>query len=74
MESNSLTFYFKKHDSSLKVLHLSQDLSMFKGIEKYTFKTTPLETPNATPQMGPIEKTPKSGPLETVVELKSLKL
>jgi hypothetical protein len=47
---------------------------MFKGIEKYTFKTTPLETPNATPQMGPIEKTPKSGPLETVVELKSLKL
>lgn len=43
MEQNSLTFYFKKHDSSLK------DLSMFKGIEKYTFKNTPLETPVATP-------------------------
>ena len=27
---------------------------MFKGIEKYTFKNTPLETPNATPITHPI--------------------
>jgi hypothetical protein len=48
MEYQNLVFFFKRHDDSLKVNDiLFKDLSIFKGMEKYSFKTTPYETPNA---------------------------
>jgi len=42
---------------------------MFKGIEKYSFKTTPLETPVATPVTHPTKVE-----LEKIPELKDFKL
>ena len=42
---------------------------MFKGIEKYSFKRTPLETPVATPVTYPIKVE-----LEKIPELKDFKL
>jgi len=60
LEPTNLVFYFKEHQKSLK------EGSTLRGVEQYSFVTTPVETPISTPQvktLNPADVIPEIEPL-----------